>query len=155
MNSRTVIVTIEHHIEMMQARVMMNLIQIAVVHMLASLVLNHLTMMMVQKVENVLEILLKIRPHQKLKNQNVKLSTILMMMKMMEVKSPKTILTKTLIQIIILIRIRIIKTETALVPLCDIKKAIGVISRDVSQSDNLNIEFDESDRDVIFAFLLL
>ena len=102
---RTVIVTIEHHIEMMQVQVMMNLIQIVVVHMLVLLVLNHLTTMMVQKVVNVLEILHKIRPHQKRKNQNEKLLTILMMMKTVK----NQILTK--IQILITpIRIRIIKT---------------------------------------------
>ena len=94
---------------MMQARVTTNRTQIVVVHMLVLLVLNHLTTMKMMKVENALEILPKIQPHQKLKNQNVKLSTILMTMKMMEVKSP--ILTKILIQIIILIRIRIIKLK--------------------------------------------
>ena len=106
---RTVIVTIEHHIEMMQARVMTNRTQIVVVHMLVLLVLNHLTTMKMMKVENALEILHKIQPHQKLKNQNVKLLTTLMTMKMMEAKS--RILTKILIQIIILIRIRIIKLK--------------------------------------------
>ena len=94
---------------MMQARVMTNRTQIVVVHMLVLLVLNHLTTMKMMKVENAREILHKIQPHQKLKNQNVKLSTILMTMKMMEVKS--RILTKILIQIIILIRIRIIKLK--------------------------------------------
>ena len=94
---------------MMQARVMTNRTQIVVVHMLVLLVLNHLTTMKMMKVENALEILHKIQPHQKLKNQNVKLSTILMTMKMMEAKS--RILTKILIQIIILIRIRIIKLK--------------------------------------------
>jgi len=106
---RTVIVTIERHIEMMQARVMTNRTQIAVVHMLVLLVSNHLTTMTMMKVENALEILHKIQPHQKLKNQNVKLLTTLMTMKMMEVKSQ--ILIKILIQIIILIRIRIIKLK--------------------------------------------
>ena len=109
---RTVIVTIEHHIEMMQVQVMMNLIQIVVVHMLVLLVLNHLTTMTAPKVVNVLEILHKIRPHQKRKNQNEKLLTILMTMKIVK----NQILTK--IQILIIpIRIRIIKTETALFPI--------------------------------------
>ena len=106
---RTVIVTIEHHIVMMQALVMTNPTQIVVVHMLVLLVLNHLTRMIMMKVESALEILHKIQPHQKLKNQNVKSLTILMMMKMTEVKS--RILIKILIQIIILIRIRLIKLK--------------------------------------------